>query len=614
MQIEYVYAQPILPLGASTQTDLLIRFRMPQDTSATHRRPLNLSLVIDRSGSMAGNPLRYAQQAAESLVEQLEPGDRISIVVYDDSVETVLAPQPVGDRTAVLEALRRIRPGGCTNLAGGWLEGCKHVLADASPEYINRVLLLTDGQANVGLTDPRTLIQTAQQKADQGVVTTTLGFGNHFNEDLLIPMAQASGGNFYYIQSLDDAADVFRIELESLLAVTAQNLTITLEPTAGVEVVQSLSRYRQTGDTTWHLGDVYATEDKRLALVVKIPGPASAGTQPVFQLRAQYHKLEGTSSVLTSSEQSITAVFGTIEDAAMASVPFSTVVELSKIRIASAKDAALEAADRGEGARAVQELRATIQALRDKGLHETFEIAEELDQLEFFAQQIETRQLGSAGRKEMRDQSFQASARGRADLSQRGTSAGDASALPVATDPGSGVELTCLREGGKLRMHVVTDGYNPDFKVQFPRAIRDEGIHYLVEGLELSSDGTFYRAVGTISRLVRPGETDPYAARQARARTQQATRAAAPAKPVLTAADLPTTDSVGSGVLVHCIKEGSKLRVRVVSDGYDPDWNMRFPRSIREEGTLYIVDNVVEVSGGGQYMVTGEIKRFVQSP
>jgi Ca-activated chloride channel homolog len=612
MQVEYVYAQTILPLGATAQTDLLLRFRMPHDPAVATRRPLNLSIVIDRSGSMAGNPLRYAQQAAESLVNQLEPGDLISIVVYDDSVTTLFAPQPVGDRVAVLEALSRVRPGGCTNLAGGWLEGCKHVQANATPERINRVLLLTDGQANVGITDPALLIQTAHQKADLGIVTTTLGFGNHFNEDLLIPMAQAAGGNFYYIQSLDDAADVFRIELESLLAVAAQNLTVTLEPAPGVEIIQPLSRYRQTGDNTWHLGDVYATEDKRLALVIKIASPGTAGEVPVLQLRAQYSKMEGESSVVAQANQALVAVFGSLEDAAMASVPFSTVIELSKVRIASAKDAALEAADRGEGTRAVQELRATVQGLRDKGLHETFEIAEELDQLEFFAQQIETRQLGSAGRKEMRDQSFQASARGRADLSQRGTSAGDASALPVATDLGAGVELVCVREGGKLRVHTVTDGYNPDFNVQFPRALRDEGIRYHAEGLELSSDGTFYRAVGALSRLVRPGETDPYAARQSRGRTQ-APRAAAPAKPALTAADLPTTDSVGDGILVHCIKEGSKLRVRVVSDGYDPNWNMRFPRSIREEGVLYIVDNVVEVSGGGQYMVTGEIKRFVQT-
>src|SRR6516162_5434098 len=73
-----------------------------------------------------------------------------------------------------------------------------------------------------------------------------------------------------------------------------------------------------------------------------------------------------------------------------------------------------------------------------------------------------------------------------------------------------------------------------------------------------------------------------------------------------------TTTSVGTGVLVQCIKEGSKLRARVVSDAYDPDYNMRFPRDIRQEGTLYVVDQVIEASGGGSYIACGKIRRLVQ--
>ena len=134
-------------------------------------------------------------------------------------------------------------------------------------------------------------------------------------------------------------------------------------------------------------------------------------------------------------------------------------------------------------------------------------------------------------------------------------------------------------------MRVITSGYNPDFNVQFPRAIREEGVTYLVEDLRLSSDGTFYHAGGMIKRVLTPGSENRY---------------------------LPTTTAVGSGVLVQCVKDGGKLRARVVSDGYDPNFNMRFPRDIREEGTLYVVDEVQEVGGGGSYMTVGAIRRFVQ--
>jgi Ca-activated chloride channel family protein len=152
--------------------------------------------------------------------------------------------------------------------------------------------------------------------------------------------------------------------------------------------------------------------------------------------------------------------------------------------------------------------------------------------------------------------------------------------------------------------------------IQFPRAIRAEGVHYVVEELELSADGGFYRAKGQIKRLVKPGEPDalsglsPYGysggARRSGGGTAKASTGPA------SAADLEATDTVGDGVLVQCIKDGSKLRARVVSDGYDPDWNMRFPRSVREDGMLYVVDEVNTGPDGKSYIACGKIRRFTQ--
>jgi Ca-activated chloride channel homolog len=146
--------------------------------------------------------------------------------------------------------------------------------------------------------------------------------------------------------------------------------------------------------------------------------------------------------------------------------------------------------------------------------------------------------------------------------------------------------------------------------VQFPRAIRAEGARYIVAGLEKSADGSFYRVQGDITRYAKPGEPDVFvASRSTRTRSTSTKAAKVPA----TAADLETTDTVGDGVLIQCVKDGSKLRARVVSDGYESTWNMRFPRSIREEGTLYVVDEVNTAPDGKSYIASGEIKRFVQA-
>ncbi|MEP0873513.1 VWA domain-containing protein, partial [Trichocoleus desertorum AS-A10] len=193
IQMSYDFDQAILPMGAALKTNVLLRFRADNPESA--RRQLNLSLVIDRSGSMAGAPLHHALKAAESVVDQLEPADTLSVVVYDDAVDTAVSPQPVTDKAGLKTAIRRVQAGGITNLSGGWLKGCEYVKAHLDPQKINRVLLLTDGHANMGIQDPKVLTATSGQKAEAGIVTTTLGFAQGFNEDLLIGMARAANGN-----------------------------------------------------------------------------------------------------------------------------------------------------------------------------------------------------------------------------------------------------------------------------------------------------------------------------------------------------------------------------------------------------------------------------------
>jgi Ca-activated chloride channel homolog len=599
----------ILPTGTALNTNILLRFRV--DLPESPRRSLNLSLAIDRSGSMAGSPLHHALKAAESVVDQLAASDLLSIVVYDDEVDTVVPPQAVVDKTALKQAIRRVRAGGLTNLSGGWLKSCDYVKTNLDPQHINRVLLLTDGHANVGIQDPTVLTATSGQKAEAGVMTTTLGFGQGFNEDLLIGMARASNGNFYFIQSMDEASEVFGIELDSLRAVVGQNLVVTIELAPGVSLVDTLSLAQvsqtEAGATQLTLGDLYESEDKLLGLSLAIAN-APIGTLPIMQLHYQADVVQDGAIHSVSGTAAITATIGSIEESAT-SASSAVILELSHLKIAKAKETALTLAEQGKHQDAEQTLRQLVQDLHTKGLNENFEIAEEIDQLEYFANRIAQRALGNAGRKELRDQSYQTLSRNRSDLAGRGITAGEeVAAMPTTTEVGTGVELHCLREGGKLRIKVLSSGYDATKNVQFPRAIRAEGARYIVEKLELSSDGGFYRVQGKISRLTKPGEVDIFATH----RSARANITGKAAKAPASAADLPTTDSVGDGVLVQCVKDGSKLRARVVADGYEPDWNMRFPRSIREEGMLYVVDEIKTAPDGKSYIACGEVKRFMQ--
>jgi len=147
--------------------------------------PLNLAMVLDRSGSMAGEPLEQVIDAAKLVARRIGKTNRLSVVTYDNAVET-LARGATGEELAdVVARLGAVRTRGATNLSGGWLEGRDCVESFLDPGGVNRVLLMTDGLANEGITDPDSLCGLCRSAASKGVTTTTLGFGPHFDEELL---------------------------------------------------------------------------------------------------------------------------------------------------------------------------------------------------------------------------------------------------------------------------------------------------------------------------------------------------------------------------------------------------------------------------------------------
>jgi Ca-activated chloride channel family protein len=157
------------------------------------RIPLNLSFVLDRSGSMMGGKLEAVKRAARDLIQRLHPDDVVSVVSFDDLVDTVAQPGTTADQTGLLDALMGIQCGGTTNLSGGWLQGRALVQEHHQADGVSRVILLTDGLANVGITDGDTLRQLCGQALESRVTTTTVGVGEGFDEDLLAGMAQAGG-------------------------------------------------------------------------------------------------------------------------------------------------------------------------------------------------------------------------------------------------------------------------------------------------------------------------------------------------------------------------------------------------------------------------------------
>lgn len=252
---------------------LQISLRAPR--AAQGRAPVGLALVLDRSGSMGGSKWPQARAAALQALDRLTPQDRVALVVFDDRVDTLLPLTPVLPltRQQAQQLLAGIGPRGSTDLAGGWLIGCGLIGQEDKAARLRRCFLLTDGEANVGITDPAQLSQHASALRQLGVITSTFGVGDDYHEALLGGLADAGGGAFHDIAQAASIPAILGRELGDALAVVCADTQVRLswqDPLA-VTVLGPWHSTAAEWALTLHLGDLVS--DQVLELLVAIDFP-----------------------------------------------------------------------------------------------------------------------------------------------------------------------------------------------------------------------------------------------------------------------------------------------------------------------------------------------------
>jgi Ca-activated chloride channel homolog len=184
-----------------------------ENRKKVRRTPLNLAVVIDRSGSMTGAKLEKTKQAAMQLVDRLAPNDIFSLVIFSDEAQVLVPAQKVEDKDALKEKIESIEADGSTALYAGVQMGADQLDEFLSSKRINRVILLSDGLANVGPSTPRELRRLGSQLAERGISATTIGVGDDYNEDLMAGLAEASDANYYYVSDVETLPQIFEKEL-----------------------------------------------------------------------------------------------------------------------------------------------------------------------------------------------------------------------------------------------------------------------------------------------------------------------------------------------------------------------------------------------------------------
>ena len=261
------------------------------EIDSKREQPLDFCVVLDRSASMGGEPLNQAKAAAILAVRNLRKHDRFALIIFNQEAHTLFPLQKVTDKAELTRQIQSIRAGGGTNLTGGWMLG-RDALKQGSSSTTRRLLLLSDGQLNQGITDTDQVLGIifSGLKNDQ-IRTSSLGFGEHYDEDLLSELANRTNGQFYDANSADKLPPIFEAELDGLQRISAQNIRVRLKPLDFCDNLQPLGTQPSVtlpdGRMEYSLGDLVSGEEQVVCWSMDgLPMPCVDG-QPVTSLEGE---------------------------------------------------------------------------------------------------------------------------------------------------------------------------------------------------------------------------------------------------------------------------------------------------------------------------------------
>ncbi|ANV85841.1 hypothetical protein AWQ21_15020 (plasmid) [Picosynechococcus sp. PCC 7003] len=368
----------------SVTLDVLIKIEPPTvEIDENARPPLNLGFVLDKSGSMHGDKLDYAKQAIAYAIQQLLPSDRLSLTLFDTQVETKIPSTLATDKQRLLEIVKLIRSGSSTALHDGWVQGGIQVSEYLNRDHLNRVILLSDGLANVGETNPDVIASDVHGLMKTGITTSALGVGRDYDEDLLEAIARSGDGNFFHIASPEDLPQIFETELQGLATTLGRAVTLKLDPQGGTTVKEVLNDLEREEPEAIKLPNLTVVNPLKVVVRLRLPA-LSAGTD-VLKVTLQW---EDTDNQQTCTQEA-SLQLQVVSPEQLSDFPANQEVQeqVALLMAARARQEAIDRLDRGDMTGAVQSLQQSAVML--EAMPASAPLMEELSNLKDLAEDFE---------------------------------------------------------------------------------------------------------------------------------------------------------------------------------------------------------------------------------
>ncbi len=297
-------ATPVLEAGKTHKAFIKVSLEGFRQQSPQQRIPANIAIVLDKSGSMQGDKVRHAREAAIMAIRRLDERDIVSVVSYDSRVRVVVPATRVSDRENIYQRIRRIRADGNTALFAGVSKGAGELRKFLSRNRVNRVILLSDGLANVGPQTPQELGELGASLAKEGMSVTTIGLGLGYNEDLMTRLAGFSDGNHAFVENAEDLATIFQYEFGDVLSVIAQGVTIEIDCGDEVRPLRLLGRESEIigNRVRTRLNQLYSEQEKFFILEVEVPARPADSELELARVSVSYDNLYTSQSQQLSAQ------------------------------------------------------------------------------------------------------------------------------------------------------------------------------------------------------------------------------------------------------------------------------------------------------------------------